>query len=138
MKKLIILIMCLLFPLWVSAATTHVDGKAGSVIPSVSDADGLAISAVQAYGYVHWATGAGTWVLPAAVAGMSVTVYSTTAAAIVINPNDSDVIYLNGTALSAGDSITSASGAGDFIRLIARDATNWHTIERSGTWTDTN
>ena len=64
--------------------------------------------------------------------------YSTTAAAIVINPDDSDDITLNGTLLADGDSITSASGAGDFICMVAIDATHWYTLGRSGTWTDTN
>ena len=113
-------------------------GSMSAGIPSVADADAHAVTGAEAYGYMGWATGTGTWTLPAAVAGMNLCIYSTIAAAIVINPDDSDVIYLNGTALSAGDSITSASGAGDFICLIARDGTNWHTLGRSGTWTDTN
>jgi len=47
-----------------------------------------------------------------------------------------DIIYLDGVALTAGYSIDSAGGAGDFICLIAVDATNWHTLGRSGTWID--
>ena len=90
------------------------------------------------YGTMFWATGAGTWALPGAATGMNFCVYSTTAAAIVINPDDGDTIVLNGTALSAGDSITSASAAGDFICLLAKDANTWYTLGRSGTWTDTN
>jgi hypothetical protein len=90
------------------------------------------------YGTFYTATGAGTWNLPAAAAGMCFCIYSTTAAAIVINPDNSDVITLNGTALSAGDSITSASGAGDFICLLAVSDSSWLTLGRSGTWTDTN
>jgi hypothetical protein len=121
-----------------SALNLATTGTISGATPSTTDANGMTISAAQAYGYIHWATGAGTWNLPAAAAGMSLCVYSTTAAAVVINPDDSDVIVLNGTALSAGDSITSASGAGDFVCLIARDAEYWHTMGRSGTWTDSN
>ncbi len=106
-----------------------------------SDANGMSSSemtAVGLYNTMFFATGAGTWALPTAAAGMNFCVYSTTAAAIVINPDDADDITLNGTLLADGDSITSASGAGDFICLIAIDATHWYTMGRSGTWTDTN
>jgi len=106
-----------------------------------SDANGMSSSemtAVGLYGTMFFATGAGTWALPTAAAGMSFCVYSTTAAAIVINPDDSDDITLNGTLLADGDSITSASGAGDFICMVAIDAVHWYTLGRSGTWTDTN
>jgi len=69
-------------------------------------------------------------------------VYSTTAAAVVINPDDEDKIRLDGSLLAAGDSITSASGAGDFICLMltdfATDVAHWTTLGRIGTWTDTN
>lgn len=113
-------------------------GTISGATPSTTDADGDTLDAAEQYGYFHWATGAGTWNLAGAAAGMSFCIYSTTAAAIVINPDDSDIIVLNGTALSAGDSITSASAAGDFICLIAKDAEYWYTVGRSGTWTDTN
>lgn len=106
-----------------------------------SDANGMSASEMTTagmYGTMFWATGAGTWALPGAATGMNFCVYSTTAAAVVINPDDGDTIVLNGTALSAGDSITSASGAGDFICLLAKDANTWYTLGRSGAWTDTN
>lgn len=106
-----------------------------------SDINGMSqgeMTTARVYGTMFFATGAGTWNLPAAAAGMSLCVYSTTAAAVVINPDDGDTIVLNGTALSAGDSITSASAAGDFITLVALDANTWYTLGRSGTWTDTN
>lgn len=113
-------------------------GTISGAIPSTTDNNGQTLSAAQQYGYMHWATGAGTTNLVTAVAGMNFCVYSTTAAAVVINPADADVITLNGTALSAGDSITSASGAGDFICLMSQEAGKWVTLGRSGTWTDTN
>jgi hypothetical protein len=124
-----------------SAINLVTTGTISGALPINSDANGMSqgeMTTAGMYGTVFFATGAGTWNLPAAAAGMSILVYSTTAAAIVINPDNSDVIVLNGTALSAGDSITSASGAGDYIALVAIDATTWYTIGRSGTWTDTN
>lgn len=119
-----------------SALNLATTGTISGAIPSVSDADGRSISAAEAYGYMHWATGAGTWNLPAAVAGMSLCIYSTTAAAIVINPDDADVIVLDGVADTAGHQIANGTGtAGDFICFIAIDGTNWHSMGKRGTWT---
>jgi hypothetical protein len=106
-----------------------------------SDANGMSaaeMTAIGMYGTMFFATGAGTWLIPDALAGMSFCVYSTTAAAIVLNPDDDDDITLNGTLLANGDSITSASGAGDFICLVAESNTHWFTLGRSGAWSDTN
>ena len=121
-----------------SALNLVTTGTISGAIPSTTDADGQTLSAAQQYGYAHWATGAGTTNLVTAVAGMSLVVYSTTAAAVVINPANDDVIILDGTALSAGDSITSASGAGDFIALVSHENGKWVTMGRSGVWTDSN
>jgi hypothetical protein len=106
-----------------------------------SDANGMSqaeMTAVGMYGTMFFATGAGTWLIPDALEGMSFCVYSTTAGAVILNPDDDDDITLNGTLLANGDSITSASGAGDFICLVAQSNTHWFTLGRSGTWTDTN
>jgi hypothetical protein len=113
-------------------------GTISAGIPVGTDGDAHSVTGAEAYGYFFTATGAGTWTLPAAASGMNLCIYSTTAAAIVVNPDDADVITLNGTALAAGDSITSASGAGDFICLLAVSDASWLTLGRSGTWTDTN
>lgn len=79
-----------------------------------------------------------TSTLPAVSIGTSVCFYSTGANAVVVDANASDRIRLDGTALADGDSITSASGAGDFICLIGDSADGWTTLGRNGTWTDTN
>lgn len=124
-----------------SALNLATTGTITGAIKINSDSNGMSsaeMTTAGMYGTFYLATGAGTWNLPGAAAGMSFCIYSTTAAAVVINPDDGDVITLNGTALTAGDSITSASAAGDFICLVAADATNWYTLGRSGTWTDTN
>lgn len=118
------------------ATTGIIEGAIGQN----SDSDGMTqanMTAAGMYGQMYWAGGAGTWALPAVAAGMNICVYSTTAAAVVINPDDADRIILDGTALSDGDSITSASAAGDFICLIGDSADGWTTLGRSGTWTDT-
>lgn len=107
-------------------------------VPTTTDNNGMSqaeMTSAGMYGRFYFATGAGTWNLPGAAAGMNICVYSTTAAAVVVNPDDADDITLNGALLADGAAITSASGAGDFICLIAADATHWYTLGRSGTWT---
>jgi hypothetical protein len=124
-----------------SALNLATTGSIAGGIPITSDNNGMSsaeMTSAGMYGRMYLATGAGTWALPGAATGMNFCIYSTTAAAIVINPDNGDTITLNGTALSAGDSITSASGAGDFICLLAVSADSWITLGRSGTWTDTN
>lgn len=95
-------------------------------------------TAAQTRGSLNLITSTGTVTLPAAAAGLSTCVYSTTAAAVHVDVQAGDVIVLNGAALSAGDKITSASGAGDFVCLVASGDTNWYTLGRSGVWTDGN
>ena len=93
-------------------------------------------TAAQTYGSLNIVNAAITVTLPAAASGMSMCVLSTAAAAVNVDVDGSDVIYLNGTALDAGDKVTSASAAGDFICLVSSGAVNWYTLGRSGTWTD--
>ena len=89
----------------------------------------------EAYGYWVFVTATATVTLPAVATGMSVCVYSTTAAAVHVDPDGSEVVTLDGTALTGGTKVTSDSGAGDFICLIG-DGSGWTTLGRSGTWTD--
>jgi hypothetical protein len=116
----------------------HLAGTQSSVLVN-SDANGMSqaeMTAVGMYGTAFFATGAGTWNLPAAAAGMSFCVYSTTAATVIVNPDNADQIKPLTNA--AGDGVTSASGAGDFICMIAIDATDWYVFGKSGAWTDSN
>jgi hypothetical protein len=87
------------------------------------------------YGTLFVATGAGTWNLPAAAAGMSFCMLVPTAAAVIINPDDSDVLVYDGTADTAGHQISGGAADGDYICFIAIDSTNWHSMGRRGTWT---
>jgi hypothetical protein len=103
-----------------------------------SDADGMSqaeMTTAGMYGSLFVATGAGTWNLPAAMAGMSFCMLVPSIAAVVINPDDSDVLIYDGTADDAGHQISGGAAAGDFICFIAVDTTNWHSMGRRGTWT---
>ena len=121
-------------------STGVVQGK----INVIADADGRSITKdTETIGTLHLATGAGTWVLPdidaADGTGHSVCVYSTGANAVVVDPNAEDKIRNNGTLLTAGYTLTSASEAGNFICFVvtdfSTDIAHWTTMGMSGTWT---
>ena len=77
------------------------------------------------------------YTLPPAEAGLNICFYSRYAAVMTIDPDDaSDTIILKGTALTAGNAIDSAGGAGDFVCLLCIDATYWLTLGMSGIFID--
>jgi hypothetical protein len=76
------------------------------------------------------------YTLPSAVSGLAIVFYDIAGGVITVDANTGDVIYLNGTALDAGDSIDSPGAVGNFICLMAIDATRWITMGRSGVWID--
>jgi len=92
------------------------------------------ISAAECYGGVHYVTSAATITLPAVADGMSVSVVTIGAIAVSVDPNASDLIYLDGTALDDGDKITNLSTAGDVAVLTYYDATGWYATTNA--WTD--
>lgn len=97
------------------------------------------ISAAECYGGVHYVTAAATITLPAVAAGMSVTIITVGAVAVSVDPNASDLIMLEGTALDDGDKITNGSTSGDIAVLTYYDATGWYasTATAAGAaWTD--
>jgi hypothetical protein len=53
---------------------------------------------------------------------------------IVIDPAGDDNFVLDGAALGAGDELHSPADPGNFICILAIDATTWITLGRSGTW----
>ena len=88
---------------------------------------------------MFFVTATGTINLPEITAdGESACFFTTTAALLTLNPDDSDIIILDGTAAgAAGVDIDNASGAGDFICLISDEiggADLWYSVGRSGTW----
>lgn len=77
------------------------------------------------------------YTLPPAEAGLNICFYSRYAAVMTIDCDDgADTIVLKGTALTAGNAIDSAGGAGDFVCLLCIDATYWLTLGMSGTFID--
>ena len=77
------------------------------------------------------------YTLPSVEAGLVVMFYDIGGGVITIDPYDgTDTIYLNGTALTAGNAIDSPGAVGNFICLIGLDDTRWVTVGRSGTFID--
>jgi hypothetical protein len=80
--------------------------------------------------------------LPAATAGMCITVVAIDAQVITIEVDDADIITLgadhatNGVKLDEGDTIDSTGDVGDSVTLLAIDATEWVTIGMIGIWID--
>lgn len=82
-------------------------------------------------------TAATTITVPTTITtGMNWSVKANVADAVVVNPDDTHTITLDGVALSAGDSITSTSTLGDLAVFVVTSST---TIDvTTNGWTDTN
>jgi hypothetical protein len=124
------------------ATTGQITGKIKVITKSSAYTLGTD-SATELYGSAVIATAAMVLTLPdvdaAAGTGQSVCMYSTTAAAISIDPDAEDKIRLNGVLGGAGGILTSASGAGDFACVVltdfASDVAHWTVFGKSGAWT---
>jgi hypothetical protein len=104
----------------------------------VTDSDGRAISAAEAYGIMHVATGAGTWTLPDvcdSATGANICLYSTTAVNVVIDCQGEDAFTYEGTTESDGEALDSDDDAGEFICVVCLEANEWYVLEHSSGWT---
>ena len=102
-------------------------------IIAVSSATSL--SPWQAYNSIVEVMAAATVTLPpvASSAGANLLVYTYGAYAVKVAPNASEVIVLNGTALTGGYVLTNTSTGGDMVALFC-DGTSWYVVGTS-TWT---
>jgi hypothetical protein len=120
--------------------TTHQSGGSDELdllglVTILTTAIDKLLTAAQVLGQLLLVTATATVTLPAVIIGATITVYSTTAAAVMVDPNADDRIVLDGVAGGNGKKITSASGAGNFVTLVGDSADGWTVIGRSGTWT---
>lgn len=123
-----------------SHKTTHEYGGSDEIdlagyIPVLSVAIDTVLTPAQTRGQFILVTATATITLPPVTVGALLTLYSTTAAAVMVDPNASDRIVLDGAPGGDGKKVTSASAAGDFLTLIGDSANGWTVIGRSGTWT---
>jgi hypothetical protein len=84
------------------------------------------LTAAECYGSVYYVNAACTITLPAIAEGMATEFICKTADAVVLDPNASDLINLDGVVLSDGSPITSTSSSGDLARVTYMDATGWY------------
>ncbi|WP_309381973.1 hypothetical protein [Cerasicoccus frondis] len=92
------------------------------------------LTVAECNGYVIYVTAACTITLPAIASGMSVTVITIGDVEVSIDPNASDLIMLDGTALDDGDKITNGSASGDIAVLTYYTGDGWHAATNG--WTD--
>lgn len=74
------------------------------------------------FGGVIFVTAEAVGTIPALPAGASFTVVTIGAVAITMQPDAETVIYLDGVALDAGDTIDNTSNAGDAVTFVAMGA----------------
>lgn len=80
------------------------------------------------------ATGAITYTLPGAAAGIDLCFYVAAAQELQVKPASGDQIHA--LTAAAGNKLV-ADAAGEYLCILAADSTNWLPYAKSGTWTDT-
>lgn len=108
---------------------------APQLIDVLSFATDTLLTPTQVKGQLILVTDTATITMPPVIVGAAITIYSTTAAAVMVDPNANDRIVLDGAPGGNGKKITSASGAGNFVTIVGESADGWTVIGRSGTWT---
>lgn len=117
------------------AAATRADYAAAQIIGTNTTAESTnpySLDAANAYGVIINYGATGTINLPAGAAGMNLIIRNSGAFTITINPQDDAIIVRDGTAQSAGVSISLSSGAGNYVALY-HDGTAWLTLGFKGT-----
>lgn len=66
--------------------------------------------------------------------GAVITIYSTSAAIVHVDPNAADRIVLNGTAQANGEKISCDAIAGNSVTLIVDSASGWRVLGMTGVW----
>lgn len=103
-----------------------------------ADVDGGPVSAAQSNSIITnaGATGAATFLLPAAVVGLEYRFYVLAAFELRIDPNGTETIGLpsSGAQQAAGKYI-SANAVGGYVHIVCAKAGQWETLGYRGTWT---
>ena len=119
------------------AAAGEITGKTMVVLVTAATWAITDLDSAQNVVYINDDANVIDFTLPGAVKGLVVMFYDLGGAVITIDPFDgTDTIYLNGATVGAGDAIDSPGAVGDFICLVALDATRWITTGRAGVWVD--
>lgn len=121
------------------------DARGGSTAPhqslrrvATADADGGALTAADS-GEIftnQGATGAATFVLPAALPGMEFFFYVMAAQELRIDPNGTETVGLPSTGVQqAAGKYIGADAVGEYVHLLCVKAGQWETLGFRGTWT---
>jgi hypothetical protein len=111
----------------------------GTGTPNTISSTPTTLTVAQCLGFIHYVTVAGvtTINLPAVstvIDGSYVTIYMTTAYQLIIDPNASDRIKLDGVDLSDGYKIASDSRVGNFVSLHKDSSNGWTVMGKFGYW----
>ena len=108
------------------------EGGIKSPTPVVGDPDsdwGTWTSAnANLWGGIFIANASGAKALPAIVAGENLTIICEGAVTPVIDPNGTEVVYINGASCGAGVSVQSSGATGNSISLFYRSAGTWESV----------
>lgn len=109
--------------------------RIGSFASPTTSAGTYSLTAANSYNSLIFYNDTDTLALPAAVAGMNLCVYVAGTNLTTIDVNGTDVMVVDGTANAAGDAVTIAGAAGNFLCLLADAVNHWVTLGSKGTIT---
>jgi hypothetical protein len=112
--------------------------QAATSVTTVGASTATLVSAQMLGTFYYYTSGTGIDVtLPAAEAGISSCFYDANGGGVItLDAAAGDQIVLDGVGVGTADAIDSAGNLGDFICILAIDATTWINLGRSGTWVD--
>lgn len=113
---------------WISVIDTPKNGV------TIHTGSGTLTRDQMSNGHCNYVTGAATLTMLAVDADTDFEVITNGAVAVSVDPNASDLLILDGTALDDGDKITNTSTAGDSARIRYYDATG--AFASTNGWTD--
>lgn len=114
-----------------------VDAISGFVKTVTNDTDGKVLTIAES-GTIQTnagASGAAAWTLPGAVAGLEYGFVVMAAFELRVTPAGGDKIYYDGTAMAAAE-YRYADAVGEYMHIVAVDATNWVVTTETGTWAE--
>lgn len=109
--------------------------RIGTFASPITSTGAYTLTAANSYNSVLFYNDTDPIDLPAAAAGMNLCIYVTGTNITTVEPNGTDVIVLDGTALSAGYNFTIAGVAGNYVCMVADAANHWVTVGYKGTLT---
>ena len=123
---------------WVDVAKSPMEASIGRRRPVLVDADGASLESSESGMVISnlGASGAATFVLPPATAGLEFIFIVEAAQELRIDPDGTETVALPATGVqqAAGKYIT-ANAVGENIHLICTTAGTWCAISFAGTWT---